>query len=451
MSVTPRASTKIPPSGWPGFGTMVPAPISTSSSQTIPTSLPTSWRRSFVSTSPGAGSAERILTEQYFTRFPPIRDDPGAALDVIHHEFILRESFGPPPSVDEFAGRFPEHAATIRDQVAIHLALASGVLPEESHFGPGLAAGTVGQAPTLPPPASLTRFGRYALLERIGQGGMGTVYRAHDDQLDRQVALKVLRVGPDPDGHFASRFLREARIAANFTDPRLCPVHDAGVLNGVHYFTMPLLAGETLAVRIEREGAAHPDTAARLVAMIARGVSIAHGAGVVHRDLKPANIMMTAAGSPVILDFGLRGKTGQSTPCRPREESSSVHPVIWPPNRSEVSREAWGQRPTSTVSASFSTSFSRAGCRSMARHTSSWQGAHARSCPTDPDPSRARAGNRVCLSEGHGSRHLRPLSVHGRVRRFPRIVPGPHVDGRRTVHVGGIGAARSLSSWPQAR
>ena len=134
---------------------------------------------------------------------------------------------------------------------------------------------------------------------------MGTVYRARDDQLDRQVALKILRVHPDLDGHLTSRFLREARIAAGFTDPHLCPVYDAGILDGFHYFTMPLIAGETLATRLEREGAIDPRVAARLVAVIARAVAIAHRAGVVHRDLKPANVMMTSMGSPVVLDFGL--------------------------------------------------------------------------------------------------------------------------------------------------
>jgi serine/threonine protein kinase len=248
---------------------------------------------------------DQIPVELYFARFPALRDDPSAALDLIHHEFILRESLGPPPSTEEFVARFPEHAATIRDQIAIHVALASAVdrrkQPVAGQSPESSTALPTDLSPTGPP----TQFGRYTLLEPLGQGAMGTVYRARDDQLDRQVALKVMRTGLDLDGHLASRFLREARIAANFTDPRLCPVHDAGILNGFHYFTMPLISGETLAARIKRDGAMDRHVAARLVSMIARAVSIAHRAGVVHRDLKPANVMMTSEEQPVVLDFGL--------------------------------------------------------------------------------------------------------------------------------------------------
>jgi serine/threonine protein kinase len=248
---------------------------------------------------------ERNFTEYYLAKFPEIRDDATSAVDLIHHEFLLRERLGPAPTVDEFTDRFSEHAATIRDQVAIHRAFASSVRRENSG-AEGAEAVRWSRLDLLASlPAAASRFGRYTLVDILGHGGMGTVYRAYDDHLEREVALKILRAEADPDGRLTSRFLREAKIAATFTDPRLCPVHDVGVADGIHYFTMPLLSGETLAVRLKRDGAVSPDHAARLVATIARAVSIAHRAGVVHRDLKPANIMMTADDAPVVLDFGL--------------------------------------------------------------------------------------------------------------------------------------------------
>ena len=115
----------------------------------------------------------RLSAEHYFKRFPTIRDDPGAALDLIHYEFILRESFGPPPSLGEFTARFPELASTIKDQIAIHVALATdltrgnavlaGRSPDSS---PGL---TANWSPLAPP----TRFGRYTLFEPTRAGCHG--------------------------------------------------------------------------------------------------------------------------------------------------------------------------------------------------------------------------------------------------------------------------------------
>ena len=321
-----------------------------------------------VSTNPDAGErGDRTGDRVLFQPIPGDQGDPTAAVDLIHHEFILRDRRARRRRVDEFTSRFPEYATTIRDQVAIHLALATGIHLGEIISAAGPASSSLpGIAGTLSPTRRIEPIGPLRLLECIGQGGMGTVFRAHDDQLDRQVALKILRVGPDPDGHFASRFLREARIAANFTDPRLCPVYDAGILNGVHYFTMPLIAGETLAIRVVPDGAVHPDVAARLVAMIARGVSIAHRAGVVHRDLKPANVMVTSAGTPVILDFGLaRQHTAFDSVSTERGVVLGT-PGAMAPNKLAVIREASGPPLMFTAWESFSISFSRAGFRWMA-------------------------------------------------------------------------------------
>lgn len=252
---------------------------------------------------------ERPGAEDYLRQYPRVADDEGAALDLIHNEFLLRERRGERPGLGEYLGRFPQYASGIRTQIELHLALETqtrtdhdGGRPRSTTGGMGLlaTAGDLDDEPVLP-----EVFGRYQVQERLGRGGMGTVYLAYDTQLERRVALKVLRFGYDPGGHLIRRFLREARIAASFTDPHLCPIYDAGEQDGLPYLTMPLLEGETLAARLGRAGFLPRREAVRLAARVARALAVAHRAGVIHRDVKPANVMIDGRGEPIVLDFGL--------------------------------------------------------------------------------------------------------------------------------------------------
>jgi serine/threonine protein kinase len=146
-------------------------------------------------------------------------------------------------------------------------------------------------------------FGRYQILELLGEGGMGAVYRAHDSQLDRPVALKIpfFRDG-NPD--LRERFLREARLAATLNHPNICPVHDVGQINGVHYLSMAFVEGKPLA-RVLHNRALSPPQVVGLVRKIALALGEAHKRGVIHRDLKPANVMITWQSEPIVMDFGL--------------------------------------------------------------------------------------------------------------------------------------------------
>jgi len=152
----------------------------------------------------------------------------------------------------------------------------------------------------LGPPA--VEGGRYAIIEEIGQGGMGTVYRAHDTVLDRDVALKALR--PDlPDDHFADRLQAESRVLARLEHPGIVPVHDAGVLSdGRHFYVMKLVHGEPL----DRYAARVPlPEALRTILRVCDTIGFAHARGVIHRDLKPANIMVGQNGEVLVLDWGI--------------------------------------------------------------------------------------------------------------------------------------------------
>jgi serine/threonine protein kinase/tetratricopeptide (TPR) repeat protein len=156
---------------------------------------------------------------------------------------------------------------------------------------------------TMPDLVGLT-LGHYRILSRIGQGGMGVVYRAHDDRLDRDVAIKVLpeEVAADPDR--LARFEREARAVARLDHPHILAIHDFGTEDDVMYAVTELLEGETLRQRMS-EGGLPWRTVAEIGVAVAEGLAAAHARGVVHRDLKPENVFLTTGGRVKILDFGL--------------------------------------------------------------------------------------------------------------------------------------------------
>lgn len=151
------------------------------------------------------------------------------------------------------------------------------------------------------------QFGEYELVEEIGHGGMGVVYKARQVRLQRMVALKMIRAGPYASSREISRFLTEAQAVAHLNHPNIVAIHEVGQHEGQHYFSMQLIEGRSLAQQLR--GGEWPlddgKAAARLLAKVARAVHYAHQAGVLHRDLKPANILIDAQGEPHLADFGL--------------------------------------------------------------------------------------------------------------------------------------------------
>ncbi|MEP6733321.1 MAG: tetratricopeptide repeat protein [bacterium] len=149
-----------------------------------------------------------------------------------------------------------------------------------------------------------TNYLRYRIIERLGGGGMGVVYRARDERLERDVALKFLSPHLSADQAAKKRFLVEARAAAALEHPNICTVHEIGDADGQLYIVMACYDGETLAQRITR-APLELDEALRIASEIARGLVKAHERGIVHRDIKPANVVVTADGHVKILDFGI--------------------------------------------------------------------------------------------------------------------------------------------------
>jgi serine/threonine protein kinase len=151
---------------------------------------------------------------------------------------------------------------------------------------------------------------RYEILDRIGSGGMGTVYRARDRELDREVALKVLRV-VDPES--AARMLQEARVIARLEHPGIVPIHDVGRLaDGRVFYAMKLVVGERLD-QIVLRGELLP-TRLRAFERIGEAVAFAHAQGVIHRDLKPENVMVGPCGEVLVMDWGLAKRDSEPDP-----------------------------------------------------------------------------------------------------------------------------------------
>lgn len=152
-------------------------------------------------------------------------------------------------------------------------------------------------------PRTGERYGRYTIGEEVGRGGMGIVYLARDEDLGRDVALKLLHGDRVADAERRSRFAREARLAARLTHPAIALVYDAGEIDGVPFLAMEHVRGRTLRQRM-REGPLGETEALAIASSVASGLAYAHAAKVVHRDLKPENVMLTDGGAVKILDFG---------------------------------------------------------------------------------------------------------------------------------------------------
>jgi serine/threonine protein kinase len=164
--------------------------------------------------------------------------------------------------------------------------------------------------------------GRYRIERQLGEGGMATVYLADDLKHERKVALKLLKpelaavVG-------AERFLAEIKTTANLQHPHILPLHDSGEADGLLFYVMPYVQGESLRERLEREHQLPVDDAVRIGTNMSEALDYAHRQGVIHRDIKPANIMLQD-GKPVITDFGIALAVGAAGGGRLTETGLSL-------------------------------------------------------------------------------------------------------------------------------
>ncbi len=226
-------------------------------------------------------------------------------LEEVLEEYMLRLDRGEAVDRDEFLAQHPELA----DQLRSYFAGTDEV--ERLHRQPGR------ETPMLSPPRGLPelreprpansesrRIGEYELLEQIGCGGMGVIYKARQLRLERLVALKMIRSDRLASPLDVLRFRSEAEAVASLDHPNIAPIYEIGEHEGEHYFSMKLIEGGSLAQNLPRLAADVP-SGVNLLIIVARAVHYAHQRGLLHRDLKPANILLDAENRPYITDFGL--------------------------------------------------------------------------------------------------------------------------------------------------
>jgi len=296
-----------------------------------------------------------LSLEAYLEKYPELGDTATVSVDLILAEYQLRQQFGVSVDLQDFARRFPRQAAELARRVQ-----QSAVTPFDaplSHELPLVSAErdtsqTGPSADTVPPARKALhdlpeQFGRYHIVKKIGAGGMGSVYLAHDTQLDRHVALKVPHFSAQEGQQAVERFLREARAAATIQHANLCPVYDAGQIDGVHYLTMAYIEGHLLSEYIRPAKPAAERKAALVVRTAALALHEAHARGIVHRDLKPTNIMINPRGEPVIMDFGLARREQSTDVVLTQDGAVMGTPAYMSPEQARGQSEAVG--PSSDI------------------------------------------------------------------------------------------------------
>lgn len=190
----------------------------------------------------------------------------------------------------------------------------------------------------------MTQLGKYELHEKLGRGGFGTVYRASDTSLGREVALKVLHPELMIEEGFIERFRKEARVLASLDSHNIVTLYDMGEVDGRIFISMRYLSGGSLKKLIQEKGAISFDQALSIFGQILIGLREAHAKGLVHRDLKPENILFDAHQEAVITDYGLVRDTNSSTTGTPL----SIATIIGTP--SYIAPEIWSGEPATAVS-----------------------------------------------------------------------------------------------------
>ena len=253
---------------------------------------------------------QRTAVEEYLRDHPQIAAERELCIDLVYGEFRAQQALGVENSSESIAQRFPE----LKESLARQLEVASWM--QESNEGEESAAqfdtliaeprDDVSPAigPGLDPQAPLS-LDDYELVEEVGVGAMGTVYRARQKSLNKFVAVKILKSHLSQSKGLSERFLREARAVASLRHPNIVGVHGVGRGTDRSYFlVMDFVEGANLHSRLQ-DGPVEIEEAMHITGAAAKAIAHAHEVGIIHRDLKPGNVMLDTAGNVLVMDFGL--------------------------------------------------------------------------------------------------------------------------------------------------
>jgi serine/threonine protein kinase/WD40 repeat protein len=276
-------------------------------------------------------AGDHLLVEAYLQQHPTLDADANLVLELVYNEVLLREEHGETPGPEEYVRRFPRLADRLQPLFEVHGAL------EAEHFGskstgpmgkntPGESRGGIG-TPVPKAPVEYPAVAGFEILGELGRGAMGVVYRARQINLNRTVALKMIRPDRVPGTDGLQRFRSEAEAAAALDHAHIVPIYEVGEWRAgegspaVPYFSMRLIEGGSLDRQIDRFRR-QPRAAAQLMATLARAIHFAHQRRILHRDLKPGNILLDEHGQPHVTDFGLAQRL--PNPALPATSSNSA-------------------------------------------------------------------------------------------------------------------------------
>lgn len=285
------------------------------------------------------GSEKSVTIEQLLSK---VSDSQRAAYlkPLLQIELELRTKAGETPSVDELLQRFPKHADVVQDvvqnpEIRDSLAHQETIAPQNGSDDDSVPTSSGMRIPK--------QLGRYRITRKLGQGAMGSVLLAHDEQLDRQVALKIPREDLQHNTEVRLRFEREAQAAAALHHPNICPIYDIGEFEGIHYICMGYVEGFPLSRYAIAESGLTEQRIAELVLKMAKALAVAHEAGFIHRDLKPANVMIDLQEEPVILDFGLARRIDRDEDIRVTQTGTTIgSPAYMSPEQVEADQDKVG-------------------------------------------------------------------------------------------------------------